>query len=129
MPVLTLIAGPNGSGKSTFTRGVDLEGQDRLLDTDAIARRLNPSNPSAAAMEAGREPKNLEAAPAKLQARLGQFDDGQVGSRTGEIDRIGADPAADLQNLLASPTVELSESWDMRLDEILPGLDLVEIIP
>ena len=55
MPVLTLIAGPNGSGKSTATRWVDIEGRDRLLDTDAIARRLNPSNPSAAAMEAGRE--------------------------------------------------------------------------
>lgn len=55
MPVLTLIADPNGSGKSTFTRGVDYEGRDRLLDTDAIARRLNPSNPSTASMEAGRE--------------------------------------------------------------------------
>ena len=55
MPVLTLIAGPNGSGKSTVTRSVDFQGRDRLLDTDAIARRLSPSNPSAAAMKAGRE--------------------------------------------------------------------------
>src|SRR5947207_7240095 len=104
----------------------DSEGIDEVvaLDWHEPAQLL-----SVTMMEAGGQPEDLEALPAKLQARLGQFDDGQVGSRTGEIDRIGADPAADLQNLLTSPTVELSESWDMRLDEILPGLDLVEIIP
>lgn len=55
MPTLTVIAGPNGSGKSTLTRSVYFEGRDRLLDTDTIARRLNLSNPSAAAIAAGRE--------------------------------------------------------------------------
>lgn len=55
MPTLTVIAGPNGSGKSTLTRSVDFEGRDRLLDPDAIARGLNPLNPSAAAIAAGRE--------------------------------------------------------------------------
>lgn len=55
MPVLTIIAGPNGSGKSTLTKSLDLEGRDRLLDPDAVARRLNPSDPSAAAISAGRE--------------------------------------------------------------------------
>jgi predicted ABC-type ATPase len=52
---LTVIAGPNGSGKSTLTRSVHFEGSSRLLDPDAIARRLNPSDPSAAAITAGRE--------------------------------------------------------------------------
>lgn len=55
MPTLTVVAGPNGSGKSTLTRIVEIEGRDRLLDPDAIARRLNPFNPSAAAIAAGRE--------------------------------------------------------------------------
>lgn len=55
MPTLTIIAGPNGSGKSTITRSANFEGRDRLLDPDAIARRMNPSNPSAAAIPAGRE--------------------------------------------------------------------------
>jgi len=55
VPTLTIIAGPNGSGKSTLTRSVDFEGRERLLDPDAIARGLNPSNPSAAAIAAGRE--------------------------------------------------------------------------
>lgn len=55
MPALTVIAGPNGSGKSTLTRSVHFEGRERLLDPDAIARRLNPFDPSAAAIAAGRE--------------------------------------------------------------------------
>ncbi|HEY2013359.1 MAG TPA: hypothetical protein VGH38_07645 [Bryobacteraceae bacterium] len=55
MPLLTIIAGPNGSGKSTLTQSVSLEGRDRLIDPDAIARALNPSSPVAAAIAAGRE--------------------------------------------------------------------------
>jgi predicted ABC-type ATPase len=55
VPTLTVIAGPNGSGKSTLTRSVDFEGRGRLLDPDAIARRLNPLDPYAAAIAAGRE--------------------------------------------------------------------------
>jgi predicted ABC-type ATPase len=55
LPVLTIIAGPNGSGKSTITRSVDFEGRIRLLDPDAVARDLNPADPSAAAIAAGRE--------------------------------------------------------------------------
>lgn len=55
MPILTVIAGPNGSGKSTLTQSAHFEGRDRLLDPDTIARGLNASNPSAAAVAAGRE--------------------------------------------------------------------------
>jgi predicted ABC-type ATPase len=55
VPTLTLIAGPNGAGKSTITRLVEIEGIERLLDPDAIARRINPDNPAAAAITAGRE--------------------------------------------------------------------------
>lgn len=55
MPTLTVIAGPNGSGKSTLTQSLRFEGRDRLLDPDAIARDLNPSDPPAAAVAAGRE--------------------------------------------------------------------------
>jgi predicted ABC-type ATPase len=55
VPSLTIIAGPNGSGKSTLAQSIYFEGRDRLLDPDAIARGLNPLNPSAAAIAAGRE--------------------------------------------------------------------------
>jgi predicted ABC-type ATPase len=55
VPTLTVIAGPNGSGKSTLTRSVAFEGRDRLLDPDAIARGMNPQDPSSAAIAAGRE--------------------------------------------------------------------------
>jgi predicted ABC-type ATPase len=53
MPVLTVVAGANGSGKSTLTK---LSGVDTLLiDPDAIARKIDPVNPPAAAIAAGRQ--------------------------------------------------------------------------
>jgi predicted ABC-type ATPase len=55
VPTLTVIAGPNGSGKSTITQSVCFEDGERLLDPDTLARELNPLNPSAAAIAAGRE--------------------------------------------------------------------------
>jgi len=55
MPVLTIVAGPNGAGKSTLIRYYEFEGKENLLDTDAIAKRMNPANPMAAAVAAGRE--------------------------------------------------------------------------
>ncbi|HMJ61119.1 MAG TPA: zeta toxin family protein [Bryobacteraceae bacterium] len=45
----------NGSGKSTLTGTLDFEGREHLLDPDAIARRLDPANPSRMAIAAGRE--------------------------------------------------------------------------
>jgi predicted ABC-type ATPase len=55
MPILTVFAGPNGSGKSSISQRLEFEGRLNLLDTDAIARRINPDDPRAAAVEAGRE--------------------------------------------------------------------------
>jgi predicted ABC-type ATPase len=39
----------------TITRLTDFDGRERLLDPDAIAREMNPLNPAAAALPAGRE--------------------------------------------------------------------------
>jgi predicted ABC-type ATPase len=55
VPFLTILAGPNGSGKSTLTGGLKFEGRNNLLDPDAIAKRIDPANPSRAAVAAGRE--------------------------------------------------------------------------
>jgi predicted ABC-type ATPase len=55
VPVLTVVAGPNGSGKSTYTRALDFEGRENLLDPDAISRRLNPGDPRGAAIASARE--------------------------------------------------------------------------
>ena len=55
MPTLSVFAGPNGSGKSTFVARYSFEGKENLLDPDAVAKRINPSDPSAAAIEAARE--------------------------------------------------------------------------
>lgn len=55
MPTFTVVAGPNGSGKSTLTAAVNFEGRVNLVDPDAIARRINPSNPVLGAATAARE--------------------------------------------------------------------------
>jgi predicted ABC-type ATPase len=55
MPVVTVVAGPNGAGKSTIINEFAIEGIGNLLDTDAIAKALNPNDPLQAAFLAGRE--------------------------------------------------------------------------
>lgn len=55
MPNALIVGGPNGAGKSTFAREY-LRGRDELfLSADRIAAQLNPDQPSAARIEAGRE--------------------------------------------------------------------------
>ncbi len=53
-PLLIVVAGPNGSGKSTLTAS-GLAGDAPVIDPDAIARSMNPDNPAAAAVSAGKE--------------------------------------------------------------------------
>jgi predicted ABC-type ATPase len=55
VPVLTVIAGPNGSGKSTFTSRLTTEAKANLLDPDAVAKRIDPADPTRAAIAAARE--------------------------------------------------------------------------
>ena len=50
---LYVIAGPNGAGKSTFSQRGKVDAP--VIDPDAIARQINPSDPQAAAMAAGRQ--------------------------------------------------------------------------
>jgi predicted ABC-type ATPase len=54
MPALTVIAGPNGSGKSTLTSSIWFEGSANLIDPDAIARRLDATQPARKAIPAAR---------------------------------------------------------------------------
>lgn len=56
-PRLLIVAGPNGAGKSTLTARLSKRFADRLgqlLDPDAIARALNPNEPSKVAILAAR---------------------------------------------------------------------------
>jgi predicted ABC-type ATPase len=55
VPVLTVFGGPNGSGKSSIIERVAFEGKHNLLDSDAIAKRLNPNNPGQSAIAAARD--------------------------------------------------------------------------
>jgi predicted ABC-type ATPase len=54
LPTLTIIAGPNGSGKSTLGVKLALRGRDDIVDPDRIAKGMNPDDPGAAAVAAGR---------------------------------------------------------------------------
>lgn len=55
MPELNLIAGANGSGKSTF-REIFLKNSNLIhIDTDAIAKKINPQNPRAVDILAGKQ--------------------------------------------------------------------------
>ena len=53
---IIVIAGPNGAGKSTLARHYlkDEPGSPPFVNGDEIAARLNPEDPDAAALEAGR---------------------------------------------------------------------------
>jgi predicted ABC-type ATPase len=53
MPTLTVVAGANGSGKSTLTKLST--NNTPLIDPDAIAREIDPADPSSAAISAGRQ--------------------------------------------------------------------------
>lgn len=56
MPTLYIIAGPNGAGKTTASEFLlpDVFNTNIFINADVIAARLNPSNPEAVAMKAGR---------------------------------------------------------------------------
>ncbi|QKY70553.1 zeta toxin family protein [Lentibacillus sp. CBA3610] len=55
-PILFVFAGNNGSGKSTIRNLIiDKIGVDINIDADAIARRLDPENPTAKRVTAGKE--------------------------------------------------------------------------
>jgi predicted ABC-type ATPase len=54
-PQVVIIAGPNGTGKSTVAPRLMAElGVRRFLNADVIAKELSPSDPAAAAVQAGR---------------------------------------------------------------------------
>lgn len=54
-PHVTIIGGPNGTGKSTVAPRLMAEFGTRLfLNADLIAKALNPHDPAAAAVQAGR---------------------------------------------------------------------------
>lgn len=56
MPTLYIIAGPNGAGKTTASTFLlpDVFNTDIFINADIIAAQLNPSNPEAVAIRAGR---------------------------------------------------------------------------
>src|SRR5262249_28550058 len=70
---------------------------------------------------------HLKALARDLCGRVREFDRCDQGSGTREVDRVGADTATDLEHALAGPPRELGKAGDMRFDEILALLDLIEV--
>lgn len=68
---MVVVAGPNGSGKSTATRQLRLTETMPVIDPDAIARTISPSDVTAAALAAGRKALSLAEAYLKSQVTFG----------------------------------------------------------
>jgi predicted ABC-type ATPase len=57
MPTLYILAGPNGAGKTTASRYLlpEVFHTDIFINADIIAAQMNPDNPEAASIAAGRQ--------------------------------------------------------------------------
>lgn len=57
MPTLYILAGPNGAGKTTASRYLlpTVFKTEIFINADIIAAQMNPANPEAAAIAAGRQ--------------------------------------------------------------------------
>src|SRR5262245_6343207 len=75
-----------------------------------------------------REPVDFRAPADDLQGPVGKIDGGHLSAGPGEIDGVGPDPAPDLEHPLTPPAWKLGEARDVGLDEVLAGLDLVEVL-
>lgn len=105
MPGLWIVAGPNGSGKSTLTASFVRGKIANLIDPDAIARRLNPENPTRSAIAAGREA--IIQCQLLLQRR-GSFVVETTMSGNGTIALMRQAPAA---IMLANKALVIDNSW------------------
>jgi predicted ABC-type ATPase len=56
MPTLYILAGPNGAGKTTASRYLlpEVFKAEIFINADIIAAQMNPENPEAASIAAGR---------------------------------------------------------------------------
>ena len=73
--------------------------------------------------------ENRGALPRQLHGLVGKVHGGNLRAGAGEIDGVRADAAADFQDFLAVPAVEVGECRNVILDEVFPGFHLVEIFP
>jgi hypothetical protein len=77
--------------------------------------------------ESGVQAEYLKALTCEVKASTRQLNDCQVSSVTREIDRVRTDPTANLEDTFAAPALKLSETGDMRLDEIFASFDLIKV--
>jgi hypothetical protein len=75
------------------------------------------------------EAEDVEPSAGQGEADLGEFNGCVIGAGPGEIDRIGADAATDLQHPFTGPALEPGKPGNVRFDEIFAFFDIVEIFP
>ena len=73
------------------------------------------------------ETVNLHALARQFQRLRRQIHRRDRRSVPREVDGVGADAAADFEDFLAAPALEVGEARNVRLDKILAGFDFVEV--
>ena len=86
----------------------------QLLDVRLIETRL--------------QSEHLEPTSTQLQRLTRELDRSKLSPGTRKVRSIGPDAAAYFEDLLSPPALELRELGDVRLDEILSSLHLVEVL-
>ena len=51
-----------------------------------------------------------------------------VRAGAGEVDRVGAEAASDLEHALPGPALELGKAGNVRLDEVFPRFHFIEVL-
>ena len=74
------------------------------------------------------EPEDVRALARKLERAARKIDGCHPCPRPGEVHRLGAEPATDLEYPLSGPSGIVGEAGNMRFNEVLPRLDLIEVL-
>ena len=72
--------------------------------------------------------KDLGSSPSERDGLAREVAGNHFGASSCEIDRVGADATADLEDPLPLPGGEVGKGWDVRFYEVLPLLHLVEVL-
>src|SRR5262245_13683220 len=73
------------------------------------------------------EAENPGALPRQLKRLVGEVDSGDECPSAREVDRIGPQATPDFEHAAILPARELSEGRNMRFDEVLSPLNLIEV--
>ncbi len=79
-------------------------------------------------LDAVRDAEQLRALPRKLERTARQIHGGHRGASAREVDRVGAESAANFQHAFAGPPLMLGKAGNVGLDMVLSGFNLIEVL-